>query len=196
MELLKGQMVEEVRITAAGSDGASSAYSPSYSIAFEELRFSRMDITTVPGISEYFRFERFAAAMQPVGGGGRFAWQNETWRTVLASPAPSRWTLDVPQGATSVRVGFGMHRDSWAHELKTAGVDFRVYSGKLLADNQLEINRFWSRPLYPTSVEADRGIQFADIPLPNPAPAKLMFETSPFSENSPAQSYWADAEFR
>lgn len=194
-QLLNNLRITEIQVIVGEEGTSSSSYASQYDLTFEELRYDHTDIAQVPGIPEYFRFEQFTQAVQPMTNNQKLIVKNDDWRPVLLSPPPSRWVVDVPAGAKGIRISFGMLKEAWAEGASPEGANFRVYSANVAADGKVEAVPVYDRRLAPVGNSADRTMQVADVDLANPPMSKIILETDA-PGGAPTYSYWADLIFR
>jgi hypothetical protein len=193
-------LATDFRIRAETESGRTASYQPEFDIQFSRLAFPRADLSAVPGLNEYLAFSHLLSRIQVVETEGQVKRVHlATGSAALLTPALTRALLPVPQGASSVRLGFGMLPESYREPDPakiTDGVEFRVYGAVPNADGRLQVTLLWSRKLDPAAESGDRPPQSIEIQLPSPPPPGLLLETVPGPLGKVPLSYWTGAQFR
>lgn len=107
----------------------------------------------------------------------------------------SRAAWPIPGEARRVRFAFGIVKGAYTGPHKTDGVEFRLE----LETQEGGEEAFWSRYLDPLNVPADRGLQVAELEIPEGAAgaSNLVFATlrGPKGNGLWDWAYWGEVEF-
>jgi len=186
-------------ITVGTESGATGiGYHEQCTVTFSRLVFGHVDVSAVPGMSQYRGFLRLLAQMTVARADTppQFT-SEEDGKFILLAPAKCQLMFPAPAGAKDFCFGFGMLRQSYQMREKTDGVEFRVYTVDQIQGRQVGGDLAWSQKLDPANVREDRDRRQVEIHLPSsPATLGVLLETDPGPEHRQSLSYWTDLEFR
>jgi hypothetical protein len=195
--VMDNQRVVELQVRVKVADGTNDEYETQYSVGFSRLRLPHYDVSAVPGLQDYVRARDLQKQLHVVFSEGtpELVSVNSSQSAVLAIPK-TQLQIDVPAGAQSVHLGYGMLDRSFTGDQKTAGVAFGAAGAFPTPDGQQHLKILWETKLDPVNSTNDRGIQSIDVSLPNPPPPILVLETVGQGSKFGNYSYWSDVRFK
>lgn len=104
----------------------------------------------------------------------------------MLAHATSRLFLPVPDGTTTLTVGYGILDGAWAEGRDTDGACFRISAGETVLHDVC---------LDPKRVSGDRGHKTLTAALPDGA-RRVVFETLPRASTDWDWTYWSEVQFR
>jgi len=191
---LRDSLVRKIRIMVDAPEGKSAYYQPTFHYSFARLEFPRSDPSEVPGFDQIQTSWRLLHNMRPIMATTRpVVLPQPGGRVVMFVPGHTQLFYFASPLSSSVRVGYGMAEESYTGTIKSAGVQFTVYT--VDSTGLQHANRAWTRLLDPAFNEGDRGQQIQDIDLPT-GTIGVVLENLPIQEPGPNYGFWSQVNFK
>ena len=196
-ELLAEDEVSAVAVAVAGS-GRSVCYDDQFTVQFSRLRYPHVNVTSVPGMSDYLDLRKTFREMTFLSGKtAPILAETDEGKIAIATPPRSQIMINAPAGAHEFDFAFGLTSSSSTGWRRAEPVAFRIYALTAARGRALGGRVVWSQPLNPAVLEIDRGLHRGSIRLPAKPPILgVLLETAPGPDDESGEPYWTDLAFR
>jgi hypothetical protein len=181
----------------AGS-GRSVCYDDQFTVQFSRLRYPHVNVTSVPGMSDYLDLRKTFREMTFLSGKtAPILAETDEGKIAIATPPRSQIMINAPAGAHEFDFAFGLTSSSSTGWRRAEPVAFRIYALTAARGRALGGRVVWSQPLNPAVLEIDRGLHRGSIRLPAKPPILgVLLETAPGPDDESGEPYWTDLAFR